>query len=617
MKILRVVPLALALWTVQAAADPFDTYQLIEWQERTPVQVEGLKRLGFTATKLRGTGGAIDPAELAAHVASGLPWYLENIATDFYAPYHRYIEGQPVNALFEAAKARRRADPADTTVFVRTPSLSDPVWIAKVQDRLASVVRAQAQYHPLFYNLADESGIGDLTAFWDADTGPLSLAAMREWLRQQYPSLGALNQEWGTDFANWDAVTPELTDQAMRRTDDNYASWADFKAWMDVAYARAVRAGTDAVHRADPAALAGLEGAQLPGWGGYDYSLLAPSVDVMEILDVGNALDLVRAFNPTLIPLRTSFGAGPREHHDAWQHMLRGGRGMIVWDSGDDIVLPDGSPGPRGRDLGALAAAIRTVAPTIMASKPAPDPVAVLISQASFRTRWMLDQRYRGAAWSDRDAAHEYEDNAWRASRRGLLQVLGELAVEPHLLSSSMVEDGALQLDGIRVLILPHVIALSVREADAIKAFAQGGGTVLADTEPGVFDAHSRRLPTPLLAGIARVPEGMWLNGDPDTPWGLDGQAALLTGIVPRATLRGPDGQRATGVDARWFRHGDALLLALQTIVPWGASDRIEVDLPAPEAVRDLRAGGPARVTNRIPVILDPIEPTILELRPQ
>ena len=29
---------------------------------------------------------------------------------------------------------------------------------------------------------------------------------------------------------------PELTDAAMRRTDDNYSAWADFKAWMDVAF---------------------------------------------------------------------------------------------------------------------------------------------------------------------------------------------------------------------------------------------------------------------------------------------------------------------------------------------------------------------------------------------
>ena len=80
-------------------------------------------------------------------------------------------------------------------------------------------------------------------------------------------------------------MQPETTIQAMRRTDGNFAAWADFKAWMDVAFADALRRGTDAVHAADPNALAAIEGAQIPGWGGYDYTRLAHAVDVMEIYD--------------------------------------------------------------------------------------------------------------------------------------------------------------------------------------------------------------------------------------------------------------------------------------------------------------------------------------------
>ena len=102
---------------------------------------------------------------------------------------------------------------------------------------------------------------------------------MRGWLRRQYGTLDALNAEWGTHFATWDDVRPETTIQAMRRTDGNFAAWADFKAWMDVAFADALRRGTDAVHAADPHALAAIEGGQIPGWGGYDYTRLAHAVD--------------------------------------------------------------------------------------------------------------------------------------------------------------------------------------------------------------------------------------------------------------------------------------------------------------------------------------------------
>ena len=606
------------LLALPAAAAPFDEYQLIMWQDRTPAQMQGLARLGFTAVKLRGTGGQIDPAELAAKQASGLRWYVENIATDFYAPYHRYTPGKTVTWLFDEAKARLRADPTETSVFQRQPGLSDPAWLATIEARLVQVVRSQSAGAPLYYNLADEAGIGDLAAAWDADIAPASLAGMREWLRTQYPSLAVLNLQWGTSFAGWEQVVPELTSAALRRTDGNFSAWADFKAWMDVAFARAVRAGTDAVHQADPAALAGLEGAQTPGWGGYDYSLLAPAVDVMEIYDFGNAVELTTAFNPALVPLRTSFGTGLRDRHSAWRHLLRGGRGTIVWDERDDVVQADGAPGPRGRELASLVAAIREVSPAIFASAPSPDPVAVLVSQASFRTRWLLDQQARGPDWWSRDAGREYEDNAWRAGRGQALQRLAELAVQPLILSSAMVEAGALRRGGLRALILPQAIALSQAEAAEIRAFAESGGTVLADTEPGIFDQHSRRLPAPLLAGVAQVPEAMMLGGGPSTPRALAGLAALLrtAGVMPRAELFGPDGLLATGVDARWLSQGENSILALQTASPWGAPGQIVLRLAATAEVQLLGAPGPARRTQRISVALDPIEPTLLRLSP-
>ena len=283
---------------------------------------------------------------------------------------------------------------------------------------------------------------------------------------------------------------------------------------------------------------------------------------------------------------------------------------MIVWDERNDVVQADGEPGPRGLAIQALVTAMRVVAPELMASEPAFDPVDVLYSQASFRTRWMLDQRGRGAAWSNRDAAREYEDNAWRASRQQVLQRLSEIGIQPRLLSSAMVEAGALRHDGSRALILPHAIALSQAEADEIRAFARRGGTVLADTEPGLFDQHSRRLPAPLLAGIAALPDAMMLDAGETSSETLAAFGALLrnAGVPPRADLRGPDGQTANGIDAVWLRHGDTTILALQAVAPWGAPARIEVRLPLPAMVEDMRIPGRSLRAERIVVDLDPID---------
>ncbi len=609
---------ALPQSVVGAAPGPWDTYQLIMWQTRTEAQMAGLKQLGFTGTKLMASGGHIDPAALRMATGSGLPWYLENIATDFLSPYHRYTPGKPVTWLFDAAKARRHDNPADNSVFLREPGLSDSAWRDAINLRLTGMVRAQSQYRPLFYNLADEAGIGDLASAWDADIAPTSLDGMRNWLRTQYPSLTALNQEWSTGFGRWDDVVPELTDAAMARHDDNYAAWADFKAWMDVAFATAVSHATDTVHAADRAAFAGLEGGQVPGWGGYDYGLLAPAVDVMEIYDFGNAQDLARAFNPSLRILRTSAGTGSRETFAAWHHLLHGGRGTIVWDENQDVTGPDGTPGPRGREIAALTAGLRQAASVLFDCLPSRDPVALLYSQASFRTRWMLDHRVLGPAWSNRDAEREYEDNAWRASRRQTLRRLSEIGVEPYILTSAMVEGGALRTNGLRVLILPQAIAMSTAEGAAIADFAAHGGTVLTDTAPGLFDQHSRRRTEPLLAGVAKLEPFLWPDGTPSAPENLDPLAEALrqAGAPPRLTLSGPDGATASGVDVQWFAHGDIGILTLQAQTPWGSATDFDLHLSQPALVHDLRHPGPPQRTDRMAVHLDGIEPTLLMLEP-
>ena len=81
-----------------------------------------------------------------------------------------------------------------------------------------------------------------------------------------------------------------------------------------------------------------------------------------------------------------------------------------------------------------------------------------------------------------------------------MLEKLAALGVQPRLVSDAMLEAG---LPGVRVLMLPHAVALSDGEVAAVRAFATAGGTVLSDTEPGVFDGHGRRresLPLPEVA---------------------------------------------------------------------------------------------------------------------
>jgi hypothetical protein len=595
--------LAGALLGVSARAQSWDDYQIIEWQPRNAAQLATLKRLGVTAaTVIANRDGAGTPMErqIAPMLANGLRWYVENIATDFYAAYHRWFPGRPVNWRFVEAQRRYQQNPDDETALWRDPSLADPAWQQRVRERLMATVREQSRHRPLYYSLGDETGIADLSAFWDFDLSPGSLAGMRDWLRQSYGSLDALNAEWGTDFVRWDDVRPETTRQVMRRTDDNFAAWADFKAWMDVAFAQALRMGTDAVHEADPTALAAIEGVQVPGWGGYDYTLLVGAVDVMELDD----LPLARSLNPRLITLTTSFGGRPEDIHAIWRDLLAGSRGLVLWDSSNSIVRPDAALGERGQAYAKTFAEIRGgLGALLMASEPHTDPIAILYSPASVRTQWMLEQKPRGDAWMARTADMELEGNAARSAMWTYARSLAHLGLQPAYVSPAMLERGELQSRSIRLLILPHAIALSPGEAGAIREFGDRGGTVIADLQPGVFDSHSRRLAQPLLdTSMVRIIASDDIRA-----------LALHVGVTPPVRIDAPDAD----VTSHIYRDGDKTIVALQRdFSPTATNEAVVLTLPQTAEVYDLRQEQKLGHTDRVTLTLDAVSPALLSLTP-
>src|ERR1700722_848424 len=577
---------------VQAA---WDKFEIIEWQGGDQAQLKTLKGLGVTAMMVmadRGRGGTPLDRETQVPRAAGLNWYVENIATDFYASYHRYTPGKPVNWRFLAAQEAYRANPSNTAALIREPSLEDPAWRAKIAARLAATVSKEKPFHPLFYSLGDETGIADLTAYWDFDLSPYSLAGFRDWLRGQYPSLAALNAEWGTHYASWGAVQPETTNAAMRRGDDNFAAWNDFKAWMDPSYARALRFGTASVHGADFSALAGIEGVQIPGWGGFDYTKLASAVDVMEMWDDGTNTAMLNSFNPRLIRLYTSFGASPEDLHALWHNVLCGAKGLILWDENHSIVRDDASPGPRATAYRPIFAALRgEVGRVLLAARPVTDSVAVLYSPASFRIRWMLDHRPLGDAWMQRSSEMELEDNAWRVALRGYAAALQRTGLHPHYISPEQLAYGPPPEPA---LILPHAIALSPAESGAIRAFSARGGQVIADTPAGQFDGHGRRLPSATVEETIVAPD--------DLPKALHLAAAF------------PVQAPADDIDRFLYQYRGHRLLALQRHAATEGSETVEVDLHGADA-RDVASGKDYGRARHLSLTLDGVTPIILEVQ--
>ena len=247
---------------------------------------------------------------------------------------------------------------------------------------------------------------------------------------------------------------------------------------MDIAFARAIRRGADAVHDGGSWARAAIEGVQIPGWGGYDYSHLAGVVDVMEMTNDDVSMALMRSLDPRLIILTTSFGARPVEVHQLWNSVLHGSRGLVLWDENYEFVDLMGGLGPRAQAMAADFAELRQgVGPLLTTSAPRYDPIAILYSPASFRMQWMQDQRAGGEAWTQRQADTEDEDNALRIATRDALVALERHGFTPRFVTDDEIASGVLRRARYRLLILPQALALSSRAATQIGRFQERRGS--------------------------------------------------------------------------------------------------------------------------------------------
>jgi hypothetical protein len=354
---------------------------------------------------------------------------------------------------------------------------------------------------------------------------------------------------------------------------------------------------------------------------------------VIELYDYGENVEIVRSLAPNTILLSTFSGTGPGGQHRVWRAMLRGGRGLILWDPNHGFVRPDGTLGPRATTFAALFRKLRSgLGALIIGSRRHIDPVAMLYSPASFRTQWMLDVKPAGEAWSTRDADSKYADNAVRAARRAFSRAIALLGLQHRFLSPEQLVDGTLGRQRDRVLVLPHAIALSAAEAGAIRRFVAAGGIVVADAVPGVFDEHSRRSKKSPLADLFPRGVGVFAFGKGKTirvatvgRSKRDVASALATifadaGIAPPFPLTLPNRSQPGDVETYVFRNGSATVVALQrerTKANQGTNESLILTVPPGSYVTDLVAEKPLGRRDRLEIALGTVAPAMFAVSPR
>ena len=313
-------------------------------------------------------------------------------------------------------------------------------------------------------------------------------AAYPAWLKEIYGPNAPRRPKWIT----YENIRPKLAEWSIRDFDAsplmdqwtfNDSYWNNFIGDL-VAFS----------NRVDPDTPCGWVGGQSPNaFGGYDYAKVMRKVQFLEAYNAGGSQSVIRSFNPrNAIPAVTSHfhQSVPDTIWQTWYYLAHGNRGFIGWvEKWFDGMAPKGwhqEIAPH------LLAAGKKMGPLLSGAEWRHDGVAIYYSHPSIQLGWILDAAAHGATWINRNGDERLGSS--HQGRKAWENMLRDSGLQYNFISYADVV-----LQGIpaeyKVLILPGCLCLSDVEAKHIRAFAEAGGTVIADFMPGLWDQHGKGRP--------------------------------------------------------------------------------------------------------------------------
>ncbi|MBM3497338.1 MAG: hypothetical protein FJX74_01585 [Armatimonadetes bacterium] len=441
-----------------------------------------------------------------------------------------------VDARF-AEKSKQYAETGDRAALVREPCLNDPEWRAKVKAAIQARVRERLPYGGCYdYCMGDEMSLTYYTQYHDYCWCEHCLAGFRTWLEARYGDLERLNAAWETQHAGWPNVVPMTLKDA--KVAENPAPWADHRAFMDDTAAGFFAFVQAAIEAVDPGAKAGLSGTQSPEAGnGMDWWKLSRAFTYYHSYNTSWSNEMRRSFQAAggadQSPYYLGYWqSGRKVEYNGFWCLLHDTKGISAWYTplffyGD---LADSECGASTREY--VREMKEGLWDVIRAATRRHDGIAILYSQASVRAAALLDR-----------------PAALNASRDSWVKIIEDLGLQYEFICPEQIAEGALDPEStpFRACVLPMAMAISPAEARALTAFAEAGGTVIADAWCGVTDELCRR-PGPEAAtklfGLHREPLGIPGAGvgivTTEAVGGLPAQSAVRLGVAETDLL--PDG---------------------------------------------------------------------------
>jgi hypothetical protein len=428
----------------------------------------------------------------------------------------REEQWQPLVQAYE-----RTRDPAG---LIRPQCFAEPGLVARRAAEAAAEAGRVGGPGLLFVALADEASATRHDAPLDTCRCAHCAAAFRSFVQQRFATLDAANAALGSHVTAWQDIALPTTDQIRRRELGDTRLPRDLRAFalrqefVDAQFASAVGAIAEVVRTAVPATPIGLTGLQVPGaFGGNDYARLLPELTLAEPYAIGGAPELARSVLPAgAHRYATLFAPAPGSPAAALSltalvrvqvsaMAAEGLAGVVVWND-TAVAEGDGRPTAFGVVLRDELARWRVRLDACAGASVQSDPVWIVESQASVRGWWMLDSAQDGMTWIRRLGSYEREHSTSQAARLGWIRLLQDLGIGPLFVGEAELAERLLR-ERPRCLVLPAAIALADRNVQAIDTFVRGGGTVVADHGPALYDDSLRRRPAGALDSLFGITE--------------------------------------------------------------------------------------------------------------
>lgn len=489
-------------------------YNHLRAELRAGETVLSVLRVGYPVNDLRP-----DPQDIRHIMWQGLPhdFISPYIASEFYrggvdTQYTSFSPIAPRQNLWHLPYATRFVDvktdwyqPQVTRSkddHVRDPCLTDPAYRQKVRETLTTVAQRAAHWSSFDYSLGDENHF--VAGNYDLCFSDTCRADFRQWCREQYADIAALNAEWGTNYASFDEVEPITIDEA--RQTGRWAQWVDHRLHMDSVWAGIHDFSRAVIREVVPEARVGYEGSDVfvRTFQANDYWKLARAMNLNNIY----YRDFVATAWHDFAEPGTLLGGGwlggyPDNRNEAfmrwfpWRTLLKGSNSLWVWmghTGAGGVMAPDLSLWPffqcACEEINEFK---RGIGKLLITAQRQHDGIALLYSPASVHV---------GTLTADFPALNDELNDA--------VKLVHDIGLECRVLSYAQVAEGALTNDEFRVLLLVGAQALSPAEVAAIRSFAAGGGTVIADLRPAVRDGHGKALAAGALDelfGVRQNPE--------------------------------------------------------------------------------------------------------------